>query len=229
MAGRSGSAARRAAMMRAVPRERELDMVKKLLALGVLGCALCGAGRLRAQTESVLPGQALPPEVKQFQVLEDQWSKAVVDSDVDTMQLLLSPLYVGISSTGDVTTRNEQLADLLHKETLPVSMLQRVISVRMFGDVAIVSGTYDLKWGMKGRGEREERGIYTHVYAHAQDRWECVNAQRTPVVDLTPGAEKKDMEKQKTSTAEEPFHIPFLHRGARSTDTNPPTPNSPQN
>lgn len=202
-------------------------MIRKVLALAVLGCALAGTG-LRAQTASVLPGQPLPPEVKEFQVLEDKWSKAVVDSDQYTMELLLSPLYVGISSSGAVTTRNEQIADLFDKGTLPVSMLQRVVSVRMFGDMALVSGTYDLTWGTKGR-DREERGIYTHVYTRAQDRWECVNAQRTPVVDVKPGRESRAKEKQKTSSAEEPFHIPFLHKGAKSTDPSPSSTNPPQN
>lgn len=184
-------------------------MVKKVMALAVLGCTLCGAAGLKAQkAESVAPGQPLPPEVKQFQTLEDKWSKAVVNSDSYTMQLLLSPLYVGISSTGDVSTRNEQIADLFHKDELPVSMLQRVVSVRMFGDTAVVSGTYDLKWGLKGK-DREERGIFTHIYTQAQGRWECVNAQRTPVVDLKPGQEKDGKAK-----GGETSHIPFfLRRG----------------
>lgn len=204
-------------------------MAKKVLALAVLGCALCGAAGAQ-QTESVLPGQALPPEVKEFQGLEDRWSKAVVDSDQYTMELLLSPLFVGISSTGDVATGDEEIADLLHKDELPRSMLQRVISVRMFGETAVVSGTYDMTWGVKGR-TREERGIFTHVYIRAQDRWECVNAQRTPVVDRKPGEEKekKAKDKSKTSPAAEPFHIPFFHKGATSTDPNQPDPNPPQN
>ena len=60
---------------------------------------LCGAGLARAQqAESVTPGQTQPPEVKEFQGYEDQWSNAVVKNDQYTMEFLLSPLYVDISS-----------------------------------------------------------------------------------------------------------------------------------
>ncbi len=191
-------------------------MARKSLIITLLICALAGQGVARAQqAESVAPGQALPPEVKLFQGLEDRWSMAVVNKDQYAMEVLLSPVYVGISSTGEVTTRNQQIAGMFDKGApQPVSMLQRVISVRLFGDTAVVSGTYDVKWRADGP-VREERGIFTHVYGHEQDRWECVNAQRTAVVDGTPGAAKKKKSKA-TSDAAEPFHIPLFHKGATS-------------
>jgi ketosteroid isomerase-like protein len=194
-------------------------MVRKSLTIVLLVYALGGFGTARAQqAESVAPGQALPPEVKLFQGLEDKWSVAVVNKDQYTMDLLLSPVYVGISSTGEVFTRNQQIADMFAKDTQPVSMLQRVISVRMFGDTAVVSGTYDVKWRTDGAAP-EERGIFTHVYTRRQDRWECVNAQRTAVVDGTPGSAKKKKSKDHRSDAAEPFHIPLFHRGATSTQS----------
>jgi len=195
-------------------------MVKKLVMVALLACALEGFGTAWAQqAQSVTPGQALPPEVKLFQGLEDKWSVAVVNKDQYAMDLLLSPVYVGISSAGEVTTRNQQISDMFDKGAPQlVSMLQRVISVRMFGDTAVVSGTYDIKWRTEGP-VREERGIFTHVYARAQDRWECVNAQRTAVVDMTPGSAKKKKSK-KQSDAAEPFHIPLFYKGAKPTQPN---------
>ncbi|MGB9028517.1 MAG: nuclear transport factor 2 family protein [Acidobacteriaceae bacterium] len=174
--------------------------------------ALCGAGLARAQqAESATPGQTQPPEVKEFQGYEDQWSNAVVKNDQYTMEFLLSPLYVDISSTGDVTTRNQQIAELFQKGDEPVSLQQRVVSVRLFGDTAVVSGTYIVKWRANG-SVREERGIFTHIYNRARNHWACVNAQRTAVVDLTPGKQKAS---QKKSEASEPFHIPLLYQGAQ--------------
>lgn len=194
-------------------------MARKPLIITLLVCTFGVVGAARAQqAESVAPGQALPPEVKLFQGLEDKWSVAVVNKDQYAMELLLSPVYVGISSSGEVTTRNEQIADIFDKGAAqPVSMLQRVISVRMFGDTGVVSGTYDLKWRTNGP-VREERGIFTHVYTRTQDRWECVNAQRTAVVDTTPGSEKKKRSKARSDAAE-PFHIPLFYKGAKSTQT----------
>ncbi|MFY9748519.1 MAG: nuclear transport factor 2 family protein [Acidobacteriaceae bacterium] len=180
--------------------------------LAVFVSFLCGAGLAHAQqAESVTPGQTQPPEVKEFQGYEDQWSNAVVKNDQYTMEFLLSPLYVDISSQGDVTTRNQQIAQLFQKGDEPVSLQQRVVSVRLFGDTAVVSGTYIVRWRANG-STREERGIFTHIYNRARNHWACVNAQRTAVVDLTPGKQKTS---QKKSDASEPFHIPLLYQGAQ--------------
>ena len=186
-------------------------MLQKFSSLAIFVFLLGGAGFLSAQqTQSLTPGQAQPPEVKEFQGYEDQWSTAFVKGDQYTMEYLLSPLYVDISARGDVTTRNQQIALLFDKGTTPLSMEQKVVSVREFGDTALVSGTYITKWRMNGK-VREERGIFTHVYERAHNHWACVNAQRTAVVDLMPGAKQKNQAK---ADAAEPFHIPFFHKGS---------------
>lgn len=191
-------------------------MLQKSLWIGVFAVGLCGAGTLRAQqAESVKPGQPQPPAVKEFQGYEDQWSTAVVKADQYTMEYLLSPLYVDISATGDVTTRNQQIALLFDKGAEPVSMEQRVVSVREFGDTAIVSGTYIIKFRLNGK-DREQRGVFTHIYERAHNHWACVNAQRTAVVDTAPGKPQKVQER---SDAAMPFHIPFFHKGAEPADT----------
>ena len=186
-------------------------------------------GTVRAQqAESAGPGGAQqPPAVKEFQSLEDQWSNAVVKDDQYTMEFLLSPVYVDISATGEVTTRNQLIAGLFDKGSAePVSMQQRVVSVREFGDTAIVSGTYIVKNRATG-GLKEERGIFTHVYNRVQRHWACVNAQRTAVVELA--ANKQKASAQKKSDAEEPFHIPFFHKGAEPSQTATAPANIPPN
>jgi ketosteroid isomerase-like protein len=194
--------------------------------IAVLVSAVCGVpGVLRAQqAESISTEQTQqPPEVKEFQGLEDQWSNAVVKNDQYTMEFLLSPMYVDISSTGDVLTRNQLIAGLSDKGSEPVSMLQRVVSVREFGDTAIVSGTYIVKYRANS-GVKEERGIFTHVYNRSRMHWACVNAQRTAVVDLTAGKQKAS----KKSDAPEPFHIPLFYKGAEPTQSAAgQKPNSP--
>lgn len=180
---------------------------------------VCGWGSLRAQqAESAAPGQPQPAEVKEFQALEDQWSAALVKADQYQLEFLLSPVYVGISATGDVTTRNQQIAALFDKGGPQLlSMEQRVVSVRTFGDTALVSGTYVVKLRQDSK-TREERGIFTHVYERSRYHWACVNSQRTAVVDLTPGKAQKTQQK---GDAQFPFHIPLIHKGTEpaSSDT----------
>ena len=186
--------------------------------------ALCSfAGSSFAQSSiAVTPATANATqsvEIKEMQKLEDQWSDAIVKRDQYGLELLLSPLYVGISANGEVTTRNQQIALLFNKTTDPLTMEQRVISARMLGDVAVVNGTYITR-RKDGSNSLEERGIFTHVYQKVRSNWLCINSQRTLVAEES-GAKQKTAKK---SNADLPFHVPFLFKGADSTKAQPQAP-----
>ena len=173
---------------------------------------IAGAAPVYAQIP-IAPQTAPAAEVQQFQKLEDQWSIAEVKRDQYTMELLLSPVYVGISSKGDISTRNQQIAALFDRTSAELtSMEQKVVSVRTFGDLAVVEGTYILKHHENGN-TIEDRGIFTHVFQKIRSNWLCVNAQRTLVVQQS---DEKPAKISKKSDAPLPFHIPLLHKGSTS-------------
>jgi Domain of unknown function (DUF4440) len=155
-----------------------------------------------------------PPQITEFQLIEDQWSTALVKQDQFTLETILSPSYVDISATGEITTRNTQVAAMFEKGVpQTMSMEQRVVNVRVIEDIAVVDGTYIERTKLNGE-QREQRGIFTHIYQHVRGVWVCVQSQRTTVVEQD--GEKKKAEKKK-SNAPEPFHIPLFHKGAEST------------
>jgi len=179
----------------------------------VLSLAASAALVLSGLATAQQTGTTQPPEIAQFQKLEDQWSDAVVKHDQYGLELLMSPLFVDISSAGDVTTRNQQIAQLFEKSgPQPVSMEQRVVNVRSFEDMAVVDGTYIIKWKINGQ-VREERGIFTHVYEHARGNWIGVHGQRTAVVEKI---DQKTKPPAKKSTAALPFHIPLISQNKPS-------------
>ena len=152
-------------------------------------------------------------EIKEMQKLEDQWSDAIVKRDQYGMELLLSPLYVGISSNGEVSTRNQQIAQLFQHTNDPLTMEQRVISARLLGDVAVVNGTYITRHKAgSGNDTLEERGIFTHVFQRVRSNWVCINSQRTIVAEESSAKQKVS----RKSNAELPFHVPFLFKGSDS-------------
>lgn len=63
------------------------------------------------------PRQAVkqPPEIVEFQNIEDQWSTALVKQDQYTLETLLSPTFIDISSAGEITTRNQRVAAMFEK------------------------------------------------------------------------------------------------------------------
>jgi ketosteroid isomerase-like protein len=143
-------------------------------------------------------------EVAQFQKIEDKWSDSVNRRDQYALELVLSPLFVDVSSTGIVTTRNQQLADVITGEDKTVHLDQKVITVRMLGDIAVANGTYTLHHKASA-GEVNESGVFTHVFQRVRGGWLCVNSQRTTL--------REDSAKGKKQSTETPFHVPLFGKG----------------
>lgn len=149
------------------------------------------------------------PEVTQFQLIEDKWSDAVNRRDQYALELVLSPLFVDISATGDVTTRNQQVATVLSGDDKTINLTQKVITVRLLGDTAIVNGTYTLHHRVN-TSEVDEKGVFTHVFERNRGGWLCLNSQRT-VLRQDPGSKQQ----KKSATTETPFHIPLFGKSEK--------------
>jgi ketosteroid isomerase-like protein len=145
------------------------------------------------------------PEIREFQKIEDSWSVAVNDRDQYGLELVLSPLFVDVSASGDITTRNQQVASIITGEDKTLHLEQRVITVRTLGDIVVANGTYSLHH-KAGSGTVDEKGVFTHVFERTRGGWLCINSQRTVLREDTTTKPKKKSE------AEMPFHIPLLSK-----------------
>ena len=163
---------------------------------------------ISAPQSEAAPGvtSTVSPEVAQFQKIEDNWSDAINRRDQYSLELVLSPMFVDVSGQGDVTTRNQQVVLVLSGQDKSLNLTQKVITVRMLGDVAVANGTYTLHHKVN-MAEVDEKGVFTHVFEHVRGGWLCINSQRTV---LRTDANSKQ---KKPSTTDSPFHIPFLGRG----------------
>jgi ketosteroid isomerase-like protein len=142
------------------------------------------------------------PAIRDFQKIEDTWSEAINQRDQYSLELVLSPLFVDVSASGDITTRNQQLAQLITLEDKTLHLEQKVITVRMMGDIAVANGTYVLH-RKNGSVTVDEKGVFTHVFERSRASWMCINSQRTKLPEDTNAKGKKP------SNAESPFHIPI--------------------
>ena len=190
-----------------------MRMNRLFLAFSAVFLLCCAAG---AQNHSSDPAtgaaqagvtETASPEITLFQKIEDKWSDAVNQRDQYGLELVLSPMLVDVSASGDVTTRNQQVAQMLSGEDKTLYLTQKVVTVRMLGDTAVVNGTYTLHH-KQGSGQVDERGVFTHVFERARGGWLCVNSQRT-VLRQDASAKKK------SPTTEVPFHIPLFSRGEK--------------
>jgi ketosteroid isomerase-like protein len=152
---------------------------------------------------------AASPEIHEFQKIEDSWSTAVNTRDQYGLELVLSPLFVDVSAAGDITTRNQQVAQTITGEDKTIHLDQRVITVRMLGDIAVANGTYALHHKLN-TAEVNEKGIFTHVFERAHGGWLCINSQRTVL------REDSNAKQKKQSNAELPFHIPLFSKSEKA-------------
>ena len=149
--------------------------------------------------------------MRQFQTIEDSWADAVNLHDEYALELVLSPLFVDVSAAGDITTRNQQVASLISGEDKTVHLDQKVITVRMLGDIAVANGTYVLHHRVN-LNEVDEKGVFTHVFEKAHGGWLCINSQRTVLRESSNAKSKKQ-----PSNAELPFHIPLFSKSDKTT------------
>ena len=180
-------------------------IVAVFFALLLSCCALVAQTPTPAPIKSAVT-TAESPDLREFQKIEDSWSNALNMRDQYSLELVLSPLFVDVSASGDITSRNQQLAQLVAGEEKILHMEQRVVTVRMLGDIAVANGTYVLQHRVKS-AEVTEKGVFTHVYERLRGGWVCINSQRTLLREDSPNGKPK-----KQSNAEMPFHIPlFTH------------------
>jgi hypothetical protein len=181
---------------------------------------------LMSGAQQATKASAPPPEFKEMQQVEDRWNDAVTKRDQYGLEMVLAPQFIGISATGDVTTRNQQIAQLFVKGSEPDSLEQKVVSVRFVGDIAIVNGTYVMSWKTE-KGPVLEKGIYSHVFEHVRTNWLCLNSQRTVVAEDSKRAATQEKPKSKRSDAQLPLHVPLVYKGPESTQP-PPAPGTNQ-
>jgi ketosteroid isomerase-like protein len=99
---------------------------------------------------------------------------------------------------------------LIAAEDKTLHIEQRVVTVRLLGDIAVANGTYLLR---RKAGDRQidEKGVFTHVFEQLRGGWVCVNSQRTVLREDSNAKPKKH-----SNNAEMPFHIPLFSKSDKN-------------
>jgi ketosteroid isomerase-like protein len=118
---------------------------------------------------------------RQVEALEEQWRQAQLAGDVATMDKLLSDDYIGISMTGQVNTKMQQLDRMrMHKVVLSRLDLGEM-QVKLVGAIAIVTSRAEVEGTNEGMAVK---GIYryTRVYQRLPSgQWKITSFEATRV------------------------------------------------
>lgn len=171
---------------------RRIRLVPRCLVIALAVCGLnSGAQQAPAAPGAVGSGPVHPHHhtgkrdyKREVEMLEEQWRQAQVSGDVATMDKLLSEDYVGISMTGQVNTKTQQL-DRLRTRTLQLTKINLSdMKVKLLGlnaNVAIVTSLAEVEGTADGANVQ---GLYryTRVYQRMPNgAWKITNFEATRV------------------------------------------------
>jgi ketosteroid isomerase-like protein len=126
---------------------------------------------------------------RQVEKLEETWRLAQLNGDAEAMDRLLSDDYIGITMSGQIVTKTQQL-DRMGTRTLSLSKIDiDDVKVKLIGQTAVVTSRADVEGTNDGQSMH---GIYryTRVYTRTPSgTWKITNFEATRVG--APGAQRQ--------------------------------------
>ena len=118
---------------------------------------------------------------REIEMAEEQWRTAQLAGDVATMDKLLAEDYFGISITGQLNNKTQQL-ERLQKRTLVLTKIDvSDVKIKLVGRVGIVTSLAQIE-GMNDGEAMNGMFRYTRVYQrYADGSWKITNFEVTRV------------------------------------------------
>jgi ketosteroid isomerase-like protein len=160
---------------------------------------------LLAGAAFVLPARADAPHPKrkdeykhQVEKLEEAWRTAQLNGDVDAMDKLLSDDYVGITMTGQVVTKTQQLDRMRNRNIVLTKIELSDVKVKVNGTTAIVNSLAEVDGTNEGE-PMHGTYRYTRVYTRLPSGvWKITNFEATRVAPPPqPGGRRRQPADQK--------------------------------
>ena len=117
----------------------------------------------------------------QVEQLEEAWRTAEINCDVDAMDKLLSDDYVGITMTGQVVTKTQQLERMKRRALVLTKIDAQDVKVKLIGTTAIVTSLSEVEGTNDGEpmhGKFRSTRVYTRL---PSGTWKITNFEATRV------------------------------------------------
>jgi ketosteroid isomerase-like protein len=118
---------------------------------------------------------------RQVELLEEEWRVAQLAGDVATMDRMLSDDYIGISMTGQVSTKAQQLDRVRNHKVVIHRVDLSDMKVKLVGSIAIVTSRAEVE-GTNENGPVRGTFRYTRVYQRlASGAWKITSFEATRI------------------------------------------------
>lgn len=111
--------------------------------------------------------------------MERDYGQALVKADVATLNRILADDWFGQGPPGGSSNKAGALAVLKSGTPKYDAITVGEMKVRVFGDVAVVTGTQDQKSSYKGK-DTSGHSVWTDVFVKRQGKWQAVVSQWAP-------------------------------------------------
>jgi ketosteroid isomerase-like protein len=119
-------------------------------------------------------------ERAQIIALEREWQKATLADDISAMDKLLSDDYLGITATGQVLTKTQQLDRMREHKLMLTRLDTSETKIKLIGNIAIVTCLAQVE-GISGDEPLHGDYRYTRVYQRVSGgSWRVTNFEITP-------------------------------------------------
>ena len=168
----------------AMPRPRLLPAAALLALAGCEPSAADGPHAPPAMRAADARGAASSISPRERAVLEAMaaFKQAIIDADIAALERIWTDEYTFVDARGRLVTRAQRLANLSSGATdIAVIDDEREITVRIYGDLAVVQNLSTLRGQFSGQPTATDlRG--TFVWVRREGRWRLLTNVLTPVV-----------------------------------------------
>jgi ketosteroid isomerase-like protein len=147
-------------------------MAKRVWALGAV-LVLC----VSAQAQ---PAQEDQSAASKILAVENVWNQAEAKGDIKALSLIFDESLVYVDEDGTLLTKRQFLAGISTAASRPILLVTPTMNVQIYGETAIVTGTYRLAGTERGK-PFQRIGRFTDVWVYRNHGWQCVAAQATPI------------------------------------------------
>jgi len=125
-------------------------------------------------------GKAFAQVEDSVKAVEMNRRQALLAADTVALSRMLAPDFIEISRLGTVRTRADNVRDIASGALHLTSVTYDSLSVRVYGDVAVLTGIADNTGTMRGF-PFSGKIRYTRVFVRREGRWQAVLMQQTPM------------------------------------------------
>ena len=112
----------------------------------------------------------------------DAWDLAIVRKDLPSIARNMAQSFQQIDSQGHLSNKSEFLSGITSEKLVIFPYRPENVVIRLYGDVALITGTTDLHGTYGGKSFRTHYR-YTDTYVKESGNWRVVNVQTTEMSD----------------------------------------------